>query len=248
MELLHRLVITLLFITCSSAAQADLLEVRFHGYITGSNDEFGNLFGAGAGKDTVVGEEIYGSYWVDLGLAEYFYYDNDFAGDLAYSAPEGSRGFISTEFHIGERAYSMPAVSDYDTDTEQVYMGKGWDFEREEWGFWEIGDQYSKISGDNIDIDYFLEMSFSGVLMDYLGALTLDQEFSWSDSDFADNTTGGGGRFLSESITGIGIALFQLDSLQAIRVPAEVAEPSSLLLLFLGLVPLAARRRKQVAH
>lgn len=240
MKLLRCIFIPVLCVTFSAAAQAAFLDVTFHGYVSGSNDEDGRLFGAGVGSNTIVGEEVFGSYRVDLGLAEYVSYDNDFAGDVEYSVGDlgVNRRFVTSDVSIGGQVFSLLNDVFQDSDDESVYMGKGYDDELgEDHGFWQISDEYYVPDL----LSYVLDVGFSGPLMDYLDALTLDQEIFWSDPDFADSTTGGGGRLLVESNAGIGIANFQLDSLKVTRAITEVPEPSSLFLLLLGLIPLAAR-------
>jgi len=232
-------------LACLPSAHAGLLNITFQGAVTSSVDDYGNLFDAGVGSNTIVGDAVTGSILIDLDLAARRSTDYEVGGDAYYSANQyiGPERYITSQINIGGRNFVLGPSVTYPSDEESVWMFRAEvpDFEGPR-DFMAIQDEYY-YENDNGVSSFNLDVSIIDVLDTFLSTLDLDQEFSWFDNSDLPGS-GAGGRLWAETDEGIGIASFELNSVQAALVPAEVPEPVSLGFLLLALlVGMGLRRR-----
>lgn len=166
-------------------------------------------------------------------------------GDAYYSANQyiGPERYITSQINIGGRNFVLGPSVTSTSDEESVWMFRAEvpDFEGPR-DFLAIQDECF-YENDNGLSSFSLDVSMIDVLDTFLSSLDLDQEFSWIDTSDLPGR-GAGGRLQAEADEGIGIAYFELNSVQAALVPTEVPEPASLGILLLALlVGMGLRRR-----
>jgi len=227
------------------SAQADYLNIAFQGTVTHSADDLGNLFDAGVGGGTVVGEAVTGSFLIDLAMSQNRGTDYEVGGSVFYAADEniGPERYITSQVNIGGRNFILGPSTTYTSDEEFVWMFQD-NFQEyeDERDYLEIEDEYYYENENGLS-SFRLEIAINDIINTFLDpALNLDQEFLWVDSQVP--TYGAGGRFLAEAEEGIGIAGFSLNTVKASLVPTEVPEPSSIgILLTALLVGMGLRQR-----
>lgn len=238
------------FLVCLPSAQAGYLNITFQGSVTGSFDEYGNLFDAGVGGNTILGESVTGSFLVDLALAEYRGTDYEVGGDVYYSTGSGPGRYITSQIDIGGRNFVLGhSTGSSASDEESVWMFRAavpdYDGPRD---FLAISDEYEYEGDEESGISSFnLSLSIIDQLDIFLSSLDLDQEFSWVDNSDLPGTNSGG-RLLVEADIGIGLAFFNVNAVQASLVSTEVPEPATIgilltgMLVALGLLRRSARR------
>ena len=114
----------LLWSALAATAQASFLEVKFHGFVSSSEDPNGEYFHMGAGSDTVLGQEVTGISRIDLALGQYGYFDDyPWQGEYSTEGRDLNRSFITTSFSIGEQTFTL--LNEPLSDEEAVVLYDG---------------------------------------------------------------------------------------------------------------------------